>query len=226
MSGEQTPTPPRLVLIAGGSCSGKTTLARALMSALERAVIVSMDWYYHDLAHMSEMERAAWNFDHPDAIDVALLTEHMRKLRRAEAIDAPAYDFVTHTRRGERQTLPAAPYVIVEGIHALYWEDLRTAADARVFIDLEHAACLTRRVKRDTDERGRDADAVSRQFAATVLPMFEAHVAQVRGYADVVVRGDEALETSVTRIIRHLHGMSPVIPPHTDTGIQANPDNP
>ena len=204
MSHETTEYRARLVAIAGGSCSGKTTLARALKSALADAVVVSMDWYYHDLAHLTLDERATYNFDHPQAIDVSLLIDHLAKLRAAEPIEAPDYDFATHTRTGARQRVSPAPYLILEGIHALYWEELRNAADTRVFIELDHNACFTRRVGRDVKERGRDHDSVSRQFAQTVVPMFEAHVAHVREHAHLVIRGDAPLDTSVDRIVRHL----------------------
>ena len=194
----------RLIAIAGGSCSGKTTLANAVRTALIDAVVVSMDWYYHDLSHLSLDERAGYNFDHPEAIDVGLLLDHLSRLRAAEPVEAPHYDFATHTRTGVRQTVAPAPYVVLEGIHALYWEQLRSAADTRVFIDLEHTACFTRRVERDVRERGRDHDSVSRQFTTTVVPMFETHVTLVREHAHIVVRGDAPLKTSVDRIVRHL----------------------
>lgn len=205
MSLESTADRARLVAIAGGSCSGKTTLANALQSALADAVVMSMDWYYHDLAHLSIEERAAYNFDHPEAIDVALLVDHLAKLRAVQSIEAPFYDFVTHTRTGARQHITPAPYVILEGIHALYWPELRSTADTRVFVELEQDACLTRRVDRDVRERGRDHASVSHQFAQTVVPMFEAHVALVRQHADLIIRGDAPLQLSVDRIVRHLN---------------------
>ena len=191
----------RLVAIAGGSCSGKTTLANALRAALSHAVVVSMDWYYHDLAHLSVEERAGYNFDHPQAIDVALLLEQLARLRAAESVEAPSYDFATHTRTGVLQRLSPAPYVILEGIHALYWEELRNAADTRVFIELEDHVCFDRRVDRDVRERGRDHGSVSRQFMATVV---KTHVAHVRQHAHFVVRGDAPIHASVDRIVRHL----------------------
>jgi uridine kinase len=209
MTQESSLDPARLVVIAGGSCSGKTTLARALEEALIDAVVVSMDWYYRDLAHLRMEERAAYNFDHPEAIDVGLLKAHLTQLRSARAIEAPFYDFATHTRAGRGQKVSPARHIILEGIHGLYWAELRSSADTRVFIELDQTACLTRRVDRDVRERGRDRDSVSRQFRSTVVPMYEAHVALVREHADIVVRGDAPVQASVDRIVRHLMRATP-----------------
>ncbi|MCC6154039.1 MAG: uridine kinase, partial [Candidatus Hydrogenedentes bacterium] len=162
-----------LVLIGGPTCSGKTSIAHAVCSALPAGscTAVGLDSYYRDLSHLPIAERAAMNFDHPDAFDWPLLIADVSRLFAGESVNAPVYDFATHARTGSAITLAAAEILIVEGILALYDEELCSMARLRVFLDASHAICLERRIDRDIAERGRTEASVRKQFDASVLPM-------------------------------------------------------
>lgn len=180
---------PFIIGIAGGSGAGKSTLARALEAELAPAAIVELDWYYHDLGHLTPDERAEANFDHPDALEWALLREQLAALKRAEAVQRPVYDFATHTRVPAPVTLGAAPVVVVEGILALHDPGVRALFDYKVFVDAPRAVRLDRRTRRDVAERGRSISSVAVQFNQTVGPMHERFVAPSRRYADLCVDG-------------------------------------
>lgn len=202
---------PYLIGITGGSCSGKTAIAQGLSRRFEgnAAAVISMDSYYLDLSHVPEDERALRNFDHPDAIDFDLLMDHLKHLRIGDEILVPAYDFASHARapRGEAYRLPAStdkrPVVILEGLHAFHREEIRELEDLRVFIDCEPETCLSRRIRRDAIERGRDPEFIRRQWAETVTPMYRMFVEPARAFAHVIIDGEEPVDESVERILAH-----------------------
>ena len=134
--------------IAGGTGAGKTTLARRLAETLGDAVVLDMDSYYLDRSGMSAEARARVNFDEPDAIDMSLLVEHLRLLRAGQPIEKPRYSFETHERIGVEPVTPAA-VVLVEGLLALWWDDLRSAFDLKIYLDAPDEVRLGRRVRRD-----------------------------------------------------------------------------
>jgi uridine kinase len=204
---------PFLIGITGGSCSGKTAIARELSRRLEgnAAAVISMDSYYIDLSHVRETERALQNFDHPDAIDFDLLTHDLTRLLAGEEIIVPAYDFTSHTRlpNGEGHTylLSASTgkrsVVILEGLHAFHREEIKELEDLRIFIDCSPETCLSRRIERDARERGRDPDSVRRQWQATVTPMYRMFVEPARAFAHIVIDGGRPVDESVGRILAH-----------------------
>jgi uridine kinase len=204
---------PFLIGITGGSCSGKTAIARELSRRLEdhATALLSMDSYYIDLSHLPETERALRNFDHPDAIDFDLLIDHLKHLLANEEILVPEYDFASHTRlpssEGHTFRLPAEagkrPIVILEGLHALHREQIRELGDLRVFIDCDPETCLSRRTERDARERGRDPDSIRRQWRATVTPMYREYVEPARAFAHIVINGDRPVDEAVRRILAH-----------------------
>ena len=202
---------PFLIGITGGSCSGKTAIALELSRRLEAsaAAMISMDSYYIDLSHMKESERALQNFDHPDAIDFDLLSDHLKHLLAGDEILVPAYDFASHARLpgGETLRLPATskkrPVVILEGLHALYREEIRELEDVRIFIDCDPETCLSRRTERDARERGRDHGSIRRQWQATVTPMYREFVEPARAFADIIINGERPVEESVREILEH-----------------------
>lgn len=195
-----------LIAIAGATCSGKTTVARALADALGAARVLSMDWYYRDLSDIPFEERVRCNFDHPDAIDHGLLLSQLERLLAGQAVQAPRYDFARHLRQADTQRVDAGDYVVLEGLHALHWEAIRRITATAVFLALDDAACLERRIARDVVKRGRSAESVRAQYAETVRPMFEQYVAPMQAHADVVVRGDCPVQDTVRDILRKLEG--------------------
>jgi uridine kinase len=164
-------------------------------------MVLPMDAYYRDLSHLNQEERAIRNFDAPDSMDHDLLILHLDALIAGRTIHQPIYDFSTHTRTPASKIIHAVEGVILmEGIFALYWEEVRQRLDAKVFISLDSDACLSRRIKRDVRERGRTPENVRSQFFRTVLPMYNRYVAPTRQYADLVLEGDTSVALSATRV--------------------------
>ncbi|UCF05195.1 MAG: uridine kinase [bacterium] len=205
---------PFVIGIAGGSCSGKTGLAGAVAGGLEgrETVIVQIDSYYFDLAHLKEEERARQNFDLPGAVDFELLAEHLRSLLAGDEVLVPVYDFATHTRVPSslriRNRLSGShggsPIVIVEGLHALYREDIRALMNLKIFVECSFDTCLTRRIERDTRERGRTPAGVRKQWEQTVVPMYRKYVEPVIQYADLIIDGEEPVDESARKVIERI----------------------
>lgn len=200
---------PFVVAIAGASGSGKSSVASALLAALNTrkprsAVTLPLDAYYRDLSHMTFAERDQQNFDHPDALELELVAAHLRALRAGSAIEAPVYDFSTHTRTPETVRVPAAEIVIVEGILGLTDPALVALYDLSIFVETPLETCLSRRLERDQRERGRDETSVRTFWFERVLPMFEAFVVPAASRADVKIDGTNALTESVEQLLHHL----------------------
>lgn len=196
---------PLTIGLAGPSCSGKSTVGRALAAALgEEATLLPADVYYRDLSHIDLDARTRTNFDHPEAIEHELLVEHLAALRRGEAVDRPVYDFVRHTRSGDVLRLEPGRLLIVEGLFVLHWEAVRALLDVAVFIDAPDSVCLARRIKRDVAERGRTESSVIAQFARTVRPMAEAYIRPSKVHAGVVLQGADAVASSLQKLRKAL----------------------
>ena len=176
--------------IAGGTASGKTTLADALARRIGGDVArFELDWYYRDLSHLDSASRAAHNFDHPDALEWEHLEHDAARLAAGQAIDAPVYDFKTHLRTSETKRVQPAPVLLAEGLHCLHSKRLRELFTFAVYISLDAESRLARRIRRDVNERGRAEAAVRRQFTTHAQPMHEQYVAPMKRVADVVVAG-------------------------------------
>jgi uridine kinase len=197
---------PVVVGIGGGSASGKSTVVQRLVGRLgvDTAVVVAHDYYYRDRVDLSPADRAAVNYDHPDAFDTGLLVSHLVALRSGRSIDAPVYDFTSHTRQPQVTRLDPRPAIIVEGILVLAEPALRRLLDVKVFVDTDERTRRLRRFARDVRERGRTAQSVAAQYASTVEPMHRAFVEPSRRHADLVVaEGGEnatAIETLFVRV--------------------------
>lgn len=199
------PLRPFLIGIAGPSGSGKTALARRLAPRLPRdCAVISLDSYYLPHDHLPLEARAALNYDHPSAIDWDLLLEHLTRLRSGHAIEQPIYRFDRHTRDASTRLVPPRPFLVLEGILALYDPKIRDLLDLKIYVDTADRECLGRRLRRDIAERGRTESSVRDQYAATVRPMALEYVLPTRQYADVLVNGEQPIETSVERVLAAL----------------------
>jgi uridine kinase len=201
----------KLVAIAGGSGSGKTTIARALARQIGAgAVVIAEDDYYRCASTISGFDPAAYNFDAPDAKEHTLLRAHLALAKSGAAFDKPVYDLVTHRRRADVERIAHANVVIVEGLHVLVAPDLRAIFDIKVYVEADEAARLGRRIIRDMGERGRTARAIFEQFFTSVRPMHERYVAPQAAFADLVLTcpplsGDEQATANAARIMALLN---------------------
>jgi uridine kinase len=200
---------PVVIGIAGGTGSGKTTVATKLIEALpsEGAALIQHDWYYKDRSHLSPEQRKEINFDEPDALDNDLLLEDLRALKQGRVVECPDYDFATHTRRPTHHRIAPNPIVIVEGILLFAVASLREVMDLRLFVETDDDVRLLRRIRRDIEERGRDIASIETQYLQTVRPMHQQHVAPSRATAHLIIpEGGEnapALEVIAGRL-KHL----------------------
>jgi len=180
---------PYVVGIAGGTGSGKTTVASKLASAMPpgRCVTIDHDAYYRDQGHLTPAEREAINYDHPSVLDSALLALHLRDLRDGRPVEVPIYDFATHTRRRETRSVPPARVILVEGILVFAEPALREQMDIKIFVDTDADIRLMRRIRRDLEERGRTFQSVRDQYHATVRPMHLEYVEPSKRWADLII---------------------------------------
>lgn len=195
---------PFLIGIAGGTGSGKTTIARAIIDAVGGdAVLIDIDSYYFPLDGMPLADRDRVNFDHPDTIDFPLLVSQLRELLAGHPIEKPVYDFTRHTRAPRTVHVEPCRVIVVEGILALASPGLRELLDLRVFVDVPDEVRFGRRLMRDVTERGRTADSVQWQFENTVRPMHREFVEPCKALADIVIHdgpaGDAAREALLAR---------------------------
>jgi uridine kinase len=196
------PFPPVVLGIAGCSGSGKTTLAHELVRSLG-GTHFPLDHYYRDLQHLSYHERCHQNFDDPEMLESELLAEHVSALAEGRAIDRQIYDFSTHSRiAGKTERIAASHLLIVEGIFALYYPVLLPLYNLRIYVDASDPICFERRLARDIRERGRTAESVTEQYAATVRPSGERYVRPSAANADLIVDGGAALDWSMEQVLR------------------------
>ncbi len=182
------PTGPLIIGVAGGSGSGKTTVARAIVEHLDLdAVLIDADAYYCDLAHLSLEERKQVNFDHPEALDIPLLAEHLTSLAQGRSIEKPTYDFAAHTRATRTVMVEPRDVVLVDGILIFSDSRLRPLFDIKVFVDVAGDVRFIRRMRRDILERGRRLEDVIDQYLGTVRPMHMEFVEPSKRYADVIL---------------------------------------
>lgn len=182
------PVPKAVIAIAGGTGSGKTTIARRIVEALPHHVtLVPHDAYYRDNRHLTYEQRCQLNYDHPDAFDNDLFIEHVQMLKAGQAVERPVYNFATHLRDEATVRLEPHQIIIVEGFMVLETAALRNLYDLKVFVDTDADVRILRRIVRDMRERGRSLDSVIHQYLETVKPMHEAFVEPTKRYANVII---------------------------------------
>ena len=203
---------PILILIAGGTASGKTTVVDQIQSSLQKndVSIICMDNYYKQRDDLPFEKRKKINYDHPDSIDMDLLKMHIRALMDNRNIDCPVYNFQEHNRDSSKTIkINPAKVIIIEGILALYDPDIRKMADIQIFVESDADVRFIRRLKRDMEERGRTLDNVIEQYLNTVKPMYEAYVVPTKRFADIIIPNDtkhdmavDILATKIKDILR------------------------
>jgi uridine kinase len=196
---------PFLLGIAGGSGSGKTHFARALQEGLGSACeLVFQDNFYIDQSHRFDFDGGSVNFDHPDAIDFALLADCLSRLKQGDPVEIPIYDFATHTRRPETLFVRPAPVILVDGILIFHAASVRALFDELVFFETPEALRFQRRLERDVKERGRTPEGVHHQFFRQVKPMHDAFVEPSKVHAHTVVRDLGGYESALLSYLERL----------------------
>lgn len=198
--------------IAGGSGSGKTTVANAVVAATgaDSVSFLEHDAYYRDRPDLSLEERAKVNYDHPDAFETELMVEHLEKLRAGQAVAKPVYDFAEYRRTADTVPVHPAAVIVVEGILVLAEPELRELMDLKIYVDTDADIRLVRRVRRDVEERGRSVDSVLDQYLATVRPMHLQFVEDSKRHADLILPegyNQPAVGTVMAMIREFLRGL-------------------
>lgn len=197
-----------VVGIAGGTGSGKTSVASLILEDLEKfgtkISLLEQDSYYKDHEDKSFDERSKLNYDHPDAIDFELLEEHIKKLKEGKDIQKPIYDFTTHRRTGKTKLVPKAPIIIVEGILVFTLAGMRELFDMKVFVDTDDDIRLLRRIERDMTERGRNFENIRNQYIETVKPMHLEFVEPTKRYADIIIPRGKSNKVGIKMITSRL----------------------
>ncbi len=197
---------PLVIGIAGGSGSGKTTVANVILERVgrDRIAYLPHDAYYRDLTDLPPNQRAEINFDHPDSLETSLLIEHIQRLKQWQPIDLPVYDFTTHTRTSRTIRVEPKRVIIVEGILIFAEPALRALFDVKIFVDTDPDIRFIRRLQRDITERGRTTESVIKQYLSTVRPMHLDFVEPSKRYADVIIpeggMNTVALDMVISRI--------------------------
>jgi len=197
---------PLTIGIAGGTGSGKTTVAKKIAQKIgtDKVIILEHDSYYKDISQFGGKKAEEINFDHPDALDTKLLIEHVKKLKNYQSVDIPIYDFTTYRRLEQTRHIEPKDVIVIEGILVFVEKELRDLMDIKIFVDTDADERVLRRIKRDIIERGRSLESVINQYISTVKPSHLEFVEPSKRWADVIIpRGGEnevAIEMVVSRI--------------------------
>lgn len=200
-----------IIGIAGGTGSGKTTVVRKIVESLppHHVAVVPLDSYYNETSHMTEEERHAINFDHPDAFDWKLLVRHVNELREGRAVEQPTYSYLKCNRLPETVHVEPKPVIIVEGIMTLLNKRLRDMMDLKIFVDCDSDERLIRNIQRDIIDRGRTVSMVVERYLKVLKPMHEQFIEPTKRYADVIIpQGGDNLK-GIGIICKYIEGIVP-----------------
>lgn len=194
---------PVLIIVAGGSASGKTTVVDKISSRLNSkdVTVIRHDDYYKAQDNLSMEERNKTNYDHPNALDNELLYKQLKELLEGKTILKPTYDFLNHTRSNKVEEIKPTKVILLEGILSLYEEKIRDLADIKIFVESDDDIRFIRRLRRDMNERGRSLDSVINQYLNTVKPMYYAFIKPTKRYADIIIPNDKQHEVAVDVIM-------------------------
>ena len=203
--------PPVALGVAGGTGSGKTSVAEAILDEVgrDRIAFLAQDSYYRDIEWRDDAQLLHHNFDHPDALDNDLLVEHLRALKAGRPVEVPIYDFVRHVRTAETVHVDSRPVILLEGILLFVEPELRELLDFKVYVDTAADVRLMRRVRRDIEERGRTVDDVFRQYTDTVRPMHLEFVEPSKRWADVIVPQGASNRVALEMVIARVEQLLP-----------------
>ncbi|MBF1606133.1 MAG: uridine kinase [Prevotella shahii] len=198
--------------IAGGTGSGKTTVVKKIAEALppHYVAVVPLDSYYNDTSEMTDEERHAINFDHPDAFDWKLLTKHVNNLRNGVAIEQPTYSYLLCNRLKETIHVEPKPVIIIEGIMTLLNKKLRDIMDLKIFVDTDPDERLIRNIQRDTIDRGRTVSMVVDRYLEVLKPMHEQFIEPTKRYADLIIPQGGENEKGIGILCRYIEGLVPL----------------
>jgi uridine kinase len=198
-----------IIGIAGGTGSGKTTVVKNIAKALPPhcVAVVPIDSYYNDTTNMTPEERKAINFDHPDAFDWKLLTEHVKKLKNGEAIEQPTYSYIESNRQKETIHVEPKPVIIIEGIMALHSKKLRDIMDLKIFVDTDSDVRLIRNIRRDVVERGRTVEMVLDRYEKVLKPMHEQFIEPTKQFADLIIPSGGENKTGIHILKTYIEGI-------------------
>lgn len=200
---------PTIIGIAGGTASGKTTIAKRLYEETKKfgsVILIRIDDYYFGKSNVPKLKDGRVNFDHPDAYDIDLIVEHLDSLLNYKAIDKPTYDFVESKRTDITEHIEPSDVIIVEGIMTFAIEKLRNYFDIKIFVDTDDDIRFIRRLKRDLIDRGRTLDSVVDQYLSSVRPMHQAFVEPSKKYADIIIpdggHNEVAMDFLITKLVQ------------------------
>jgi len=202
---------PLVIGIAGGSGSGKTTVANVILSRVgaDRIAYLPHDAYYRDLSHLPPLLRMEVNFDHPNSLETELMIQHIRQLKQWQPVELPVYDFTHHSRTDKYLHIEPQKVILVEGILILVEAELRALMDVKIFVDTDPDVRLIRRMLRDITERGRTAETVINQYLKTVRPMHLEFVEPSKRYADVIIPEGGFNTVAMDMVIARIESLLP-----------------
>ena len=194
---------PILIIVAGGSASGESTVVNEIIERLKsvHVAIIKHDDYYVDLTNMPMEERKLVNYDHPSSLDNELLYQHLQDLLNNKAVLKPTYDFIEHNRNTNKELLEPKKVIILEGILSLVDKRIRDLASIKIFVELDDDLRFIRRLTRDINERGRSVESVIQQYLTTVKPMYHKYVKPQKKYCDIIIPNDKSHDVAVDVIV-------------------------
>lgn len=201
---------PLVIGIAGGTCSGKSSIAKILIKEFDNKKSVNIireDDYYKDQSNLSMEERAKTNYDHPLAFDFDLMIEHLHKLINGESIEKPTYDYTVHNRSDVTEIVHPSDVLIIEGLFALYTPEIRELEGIKIFVDTPADERFIRRLRRDVKERARTVESITEQYLTTVKPMHDQFIEPTKKYADIIIPQGKSNIVAIDLIKTKIHSI-------------------